>query len=158
MKKNKSILYFFLALFVFGLAPVFADEDPTPTEQTPKYFPEEFAEKGLYEDTYFWKELANMFLTLALIVAVLVALIWIMRRMQNTRIKYANESSIIKILDHRALSQKTGLYLIQVPGKAILIADTQTGVTRLADYPLREGEGSFDSYMQRSTEQGKTKV
>ncbi|MEC7840486.1 MAG: flagellar biosynthetic protein FliO [Chlamydiota bacterium] len=152
MKKNTYITILLLVLFTFGFSPSQADENTPATEKKPKYFAEEFAEKGEYEETDFWKELTNMFVTLALIVAVLVALTWIMRRMQTSRIMYANDSSTIKVIDHRALSQKTGLYLIQVPGRAVLIADTHAGVTKLADFPIRDGEGSFESYMQTPNE------
>lgn len=86
-----------------------------------------------YIENNFWYEIANMLLTLSIILIILFSLIWIMKKMQSSRIKFHNDSSLIKIIDHRPLSAKTGLYLIEVKGKEILISDSPTGVTYLTD-------------------------
>lgn len=91
-----------------------------------------------YDENYFWGELVNMLITLGCIVVLLAALMWIMKRMQTSRVRYANEASIIKVIDQRALSPKTSIYLLQINQKAIVVADTQSGATRLAEFSMSE--------------------
>ena len=102
----------------------------------PSYFQAEFSPEPQYDDNNFFNELINMLVTLGGIVLLLIGITWVMKRMQSTRIKYTNSSSLIKIADHRALSTKTGIYLIHVHDRAILIADSQNGATHLADFPI----------------------
>jgi flagellar biogenesis protein FliO len=157
-------LYRFLLFTVFFAisSPILAEtptseqttqlETPAPTKKDsgPKYFLDVPDDRSSFEGDHFWKELVNMFITLGLIILVLVALVWIMRRMQTTRIKFANESSYIKLVDHRALSAKSAVYLLHIQGRAIIVSDSQNGMTRLADFPIDEQTEETESPQEAS--------
>lgn len=143
----KNIIIFLLIIFQISSYEVCNSEEGQSIEVekvSPPYFQAEFTSEPQYDDNHFFNELINMLVTLGGIVILLIGVTWIMKRMQSTRIKYTNSSSLIKIADHRALSTKTGIYLIHVHGRAILIADSQNGATHLADFPIDSLEGNFD--------------
>jgi len=91
------------------------------------------------EDT-FYKEFLNMLFTLGMILAVLLALSWVVRRMTNNRMKEANDTSAIKIIDRRSISPKTVIYLIDVNGKGIAVAESHTCVVHLGNVPVAKDE------------------
>lgn len=124
MKKFLCLISIFIFLSPFSLFAELITNESINKKEAP---PIEYVESN------FWYELANMLLTLSVILVLLFSLIWIMKKMQTSRIKFHNDSSIIKIIDHRPLSAKTGLYLIEIKGKEILISDSPTGVTHLTD-------------------------
>lgn len=60
---------------------------------------------------------------------VLVALtIWMFRKISNGRLRNFNYHKAVKILEKRPLSPKSMLYLIEVGGKQVLIAESQLEV------------------------------
>ncbi len=133
-------------IYALSLCPLVAAEDLEP-ESLPDTITEQAVEQKTYTQNYsdpeykglnFWKEMVNMVLTLGMILVFLFALTRIMHRMQTGRIRHNNVGGIIKIMDHRPLSTKTGLYLLQVHNRMILVADTQTGTTLLADFSADE--------------------
>lgn len=123
---------------MFSALRLAADAPPPPVTQEKASDFYDLPENSQYDESHFWGELINMLVTLGCILLVLGALLWMMRRMQTSRIKYANETGLIKVIDHRVLSQKTSIYLLQIDQKAILIADTQNGTTHLAEFPLSD--------------------
>lgn len=144
MKNILLFIFIFLQISSNGLC--YSEErDPIEVEKVqPPYFLAEFAAEPQHDENHFLKELLNMLVTLGGIVILLIGVTWVMKRMQTTRIKYTNTSSLIKIADHRALSTKTGIYLIHVHGRAILIADSQGGATHLADFPIDPQEVNIE--------------
>lgn len=127
--------YVYLLLLFTPFLQLSANQEEQKT-LPPKYFAQEIKDQPPYEEDHFWSELMNMFITLGFIIALLIGLAWIMRKMQTSRIQYTNESSLLKIVDHRSLSSKSSLYLIHVHDRAIVLADTQSGTTALADFPI----------------------
>lgn len=110
-----------------------------------------------YDESHFFDELMNMLITLGFIVALFIALAWIMKKMQVTRVRYGNESSEIKVIDQRSFSPKSTLYLLEVYGKFLLIADSANGISTIAEFPSAEsgrGKGSstpFEKLLEKSS-------
>jgi len=65
--------------------------------------------------------------------ATVFALIWFLRKFSNVRLENFNQSSHIKIIERRPLSQKSMLYLIQVGNQKIVITESQLEVKKIAD-------------------------
>lgn len=89
----------------------------------------------------FFSEFLNMLATLGLVIALILIAAWFIKRLLNTRMEQINTSSLIKIIDKRSISPKTGLYLLEIYDKKVLIAETQAGVAKLAEF----GTESSDS-------------
>lgn len=81
----------------------------------------------------YWSEFFNMLMTLGFIIGLVILSVWFLKRIMRSRIKHLNRSTGIKILEKRALTNKSSLYLVEVLGKGILIADSAAGVQRLAE-------------------------
>ena len=85
---------------------------------------------GSYEGAFL-----KMFLTLiALLVAIFFAA-WALRKLAHGRLMQFNNSKNIKILEKRALSPKTALYLIEVHGRKTVIAESQLEVKKIITFP-----------------------
>ncbi len=73
----------------------------------------------------------KMFLTLlALLVGIFFAA-WAIKRMAHGRFLQMNSSKNIKVIEKRALSSKTMLYVVEVDGKQVLLAESQLEIKRL---------------------------
>ena len=113
-------LIFTLCLFL-GL-PLFADSElipPLPQEQSP-----------LPVDDYvaaFFK----MILMLLIILVLVVLTIWVIKRWGHGRIGRFKDKQSIHILEKRILSPKTALYLIEIEGAQLLVAESQLEVRPL---------------------------
>lgn len=79
----------------------------------------------------FMAEFIYMLLMLGLLIGVVLFASWLMKRMVNTRLSQLNESSNIKVLEKRTLSPKSSLYLLEIEGKTVLIAESGTHITQL---------------------------
>lgn len=80
----------------------------------------------------------KMFLTLLLLVVGIVGTIWFLKRLSRGRMGGSSGRSIV-ILEKKALSPKTMLYVIEVEGKQALIAESQLEVKRIMELqPLME--------------------
>jgi flagellar biosynthetic protein FliO len=76
----------------------------------------------------------NMLTSLGLIIALIFIVSWILKRFLNTRIQQINTQSTIKIIERRALTPKTCIYLLEIEDKRIVIAESTNGVTTLSQY------------------------
>lgn len=83
------------------------------------------------EGRNFMWEFVNMLVTLAVVVALLIGMMWFLRRLMNNRLQQMNTSSEIKIVESRALSSKASIHLLDIHGKSLVIAESPTGVTFL---------------------------
>jgi len=143
MKRFFSI--FIVCFNVIFFSGVSAQEEPTPKktvtnsqDENPRFSPafQKELNKGEEEgDTRFFEEFVNMLLYLGGTIAFIVFFIWILKRLLATRVGQVNETSSIKILEHRVLSQKTSVYMLQISGKIVAITDSINGVTLLGEFP-----------------------
>jgi flagellar biogenesis protein FliO len=72
--------------------------------------------------------------TIVVLVALLILVIltvWMFKRLSHGRLRSFNSMKSIKILEKRPLSPKSMLYLLEVEGKRVLIAESQFHVRHL---------------------------
>lgn len=170
---NKYTLYLF-TLFIFLSKSLFS-EDPAssttkqesvletpaiPTPPAPKKseyaFPiEDVIPPQTKQDDRFFTELLNMLSVLGIVIVVILATAWFLKRILNTRMQQINTISPIKILERRALTPKTTIYLIEINGKGIALAESQNGASLLAEFdnlpPLSESSkeaSAFDKILE----------
>lgn len=82
----------------------------------------------------------NMLLVLGLLIGFMILASWMLKRMTRVRVEQLNTASDIKILETRHLSPKSTIYLLDVMGQGLVIAETPTNVSHLATIPLQEPE------------------
>lgn len=91
----------------------------------------------------FYNEFLNMMATLGLIIIVMVVIAWIVRRFTQTRLEQINTSSSMKILESRAISAKSTLYLLEVEGTGYVMAEHAQGITKIGEFELLEPESDL---------------
>ncbi len=74
---------------------------------------------------------AKMLLSLLILIALLYLSYWVLRRLIQNRLQRGNENQVIQILEKRVLSPKTMLYLIEVEGKKVLVAESHLEIKSL---------------------------
>jgi flagellar biogenesis protein FliO len=146
----KKIIFCLLLLF----SPVFSQEE-TPRrsiEEYPNSFAEELKKADQMGDSRFFEEFVQMMIYLGAIVAFMLFFMWLLKRMMAVRIEQTNRSCSIKILESRALTPKSTLYVVEISGKVYAIADSANGITRLGEIPETESvknqKPSFREYMK----------
>lgn len=58
---------------------------------------------------------------------------WLLRKLAQGRLRQSNSNKSIKVLERRALSQKSMLYIIEYGGKQILLAESQLEIRKIDD-------------------------
>lgn len=92
------------------------------------------------EPDNFQAKFLNMLFILALLVGFMLLASWMIKRMMRTRLNQVNVTSLVKILETRPLSPRSTIYLLDVNGQGLVIAESQMGVTHLATFPLEKEE------------------
>ena len=77
-------------------------------------------------------EFFKMLLILAALITLMYFIAWYMKRMTTVRIDQYNDSSSMKILERRQVSQRTTLFLMEIEGEKIVMAETPTSVVQLS--------------------------
>lgn len=98
------------------LAAVDATTQAAPAEPLPSY-------EGAF---------LKMIITFVAVIVGIVGTIWLMRRLAGGRLTGGSGRSI-QILERKALSPKTTLYIIEVDGKQAVIAESQLEVKRVME-------------------------
>ena len=80
----------------------------------------------------FKREFLRMLFILSLIISMVVATTWMVRRLGRGKMRSFNKNSAIRVLERRAVSPKSFLYLLEVEGTKILVGDSQAGLHGLA--------------------------
>ena len=75
--------------------------------------------------------LIKMILTMIVVVALLTVTFWFLRRLIQNRLRKGVGVQSIKILEKRMISPKSMLYLLEVEGQKILLAESHLEVRRL---------------------------
>lgn len=138
-------IFFALMLFVTAISGLSADDSTVGTEQ---HLAESSVKQGGLEvsEVSFWghsdqgddffKKFINMLTTLGLMLALLLFIVWFLKRFLTTRVEKGNQESLIKVLEKRMLSPKTTLYFLEVKNKEIVLAESLNGVTLLSSSSL----------------------
>lgn len=84
----------------------------------------------------------KMMATLLGLIALIVISVWMLRRISHGRLKQMNYGRSIKILERRPLSAKTILYLVEISGKKVVVAESHLEVNKIttADHLSPEDE------------------
>lgn len=85
-----------------------------------------------YEATF----IRTMVVLLCILILIGLA-VWMFRRLSHTRIRQMNFNKSIKVLEKRPISPKSILYLIDVGGRQILVAESQLEIREITtlDFP-----------------------
>jgi flagellar biogenesis protein FliO len=88
----------------------------------------------IFED--YWYHFSKMIIVLAIVVAALLISARFLRHMMKQRVESANKFNAIKVLERRVLAQKAVVYLLEVPGKRLVIGESAAGLHPLAEMPI----------------------
>lgn len=77
---------------------------------------------------------AKMIVTLVALVALLAVTFWFLRRLVQRRLERGVGDRIIQIREKRMISPKTMLYVVEVEGKKVLLAESHLEVKKIADF------------------------
>jgi flagellar biogenesis protein FliO len=143
----KAVFFFIISFSIVFCSFGYADErsapnhtaptlpnDSTMEKEIPIFPPEKLIGAPSEQTNTFIKEFIGMLTTLGLIISLMLIVAWFLKRMVNARLEQRNITSAIKITERRTLSPKTALYLLEVYDKTVLIAESQNGVSRLAEF------------------------
>lgn len=133
--------FFMIIPFVFLLAvrpPALCQEK---SEQETKTLEFPITQESETERGSFYWEFINMLTTLGMIVAVLLIISWLFKKTLQTRMQQINVTSMIKILETRAISTKLSLHLIEVQNKGIVFAESTSGIEKLTEIDLQGQSG-----------------
>lgn len=109
------------------------------------YIPDEKGELAALEETFsqsippvpsgeLGAAFIKMVLALAIVLILLFASYWFLRRLIQNRLQKGERDAAIQILEKRMLSPKTILYLVEVDNKKILLAESQLEIKRLESF------------------------
>lgn len=107
-----------------------------PVESLPPEFREVEEEERRHGGDHFTQDLLKLLATLGMMVGLIYLISYMLRKAMNKSQLKINETSGIKILESRSISQRSAVYLIEVEGREYVIADSTNGVT-LLDSPPR---------------------
>lgn len=144
MKRVSLFLLFLLSHFTCAYSTTLLADNNEPLvnhaespelepQLPPTVSPEPFPENPGINNDHFYAEFFKMLFMLGLIIVMLLLASWFLKRLLNSRVQQVNSTSPIKIIERRALTAKTTVYVMDILGKKIAIAESQNGVTFLGD-------------------------
>jgi len=120
-----------LILFSLLFAPLFSETAPPPapsitpieTPAAPEHALVSKAPQSSYEHA-----LIKMILTLGGLLLLVFLTLWVLRKLSNGRMGGFGTPKKIKVLEKRPLSPKTVIYLLELNGKEVFVAESQLEV------------------------------
>ena len=133
----------FLIPFILVASTAFSQTTPPPATPAPvepplESLPPEFrevAEEEKKNGDAFTSGLLKMLMTLGMMIALIYIISYMLKKAMNKNQMRVNETSGIKILESRSLSQRTAIYLVEIEGKEYVLAESTNGVTLLDNAP-----------------------
>ena len=83
----------------------------------------------------FWAEFIKMVTVLSGVIALLLITSWFLKRVMSQRVEQLNKFNAIKVIERRVLNPKAALYLIEVPGKKLVISESTAGINCITELP-----------------------
>ncbi|MDN3504169.1 MAG: flagellar biosynthetic protein FliO [Rhabdochlamydiaceae bacterium] len=120
-----------LLLFLFISSLSFTQEPNSPCQPGEQFEQTEKSFTPLDTTDYkvkFIKTIVWIFFILGLI----LLLLWLVKRFSSKRFTALNQQKYVKIIEKRAISPKTMLYVIEIGGKHLLISESQFEVEFLS--------------------------
>ncbi len=77
----------------------------------------------------------KMFLTLIALILLMVGSFWFLRRLVRSRFNRSSGEQMIHVLEKKMISPKSMLFLVEVDGQKILLAESQHEIRRLQNWP-----------------------
>lgn len=132
--KRYLLIYLFLLFSSFLFAEEIQNHSATPSEYPS--FSHEVEHSNTIDSSGgqisdFQEKFFRMIYLLALLVGLMIAASWILKKMMKTRISQMNVESSIKVLETRSLSPKSILYLVEVEGKRMIIAESHLKIEKI---------------------------
>lgn len=81
-----------------------------------------------YEPTFF-----KMIMTFLGLIALIIASIWILKRILNAPFRQTTTQKSIKVLEKKGLSPKSTLYVVEVFGKKLVFVESHAEIRKLAE-------------------------
>ena len=135
----KRILCLFCACVSLVSAQEIFEEtvNPVPSQPPPQEMPVPAHENGTDSISH---ALTKMGLTLLVLIVLFGVSYYFLRRVGKSRFSSMNNMKAIKVREKRPISPKTTLYLVELAGKEVLIAESQLDVRALATYEWPDEE------------------
>lgn len=132
-------IYFLLSLFLFFTSPELRGNENSFKEHSSESLLHDTEESFSFgEDRQDFQ--AKFFKMLTVLSGILLFMIigaFSLKRLMHSRLTQTNRDSTIQILESRPLSNKTMLYLLEVEGERVVIAETSTSVSLLYSNHLK---------------------
>lgn len=90
--------------------------------------------KHLEEEDSFESKFIRMLVILGFLIGFMILSSWILKKMMRSRVQQMNTSSDIKLYETRPLSPRCTLYLVEVEGRRLLIAESPSNITHIASF------------------------
>lgn len=90
---------------------------------------------GVTKEPSFLREFVQMMITLVFVLGLAVVSLMLLRKLMRSRAVVLNDNSAIRVIEKRALTQKSSIYLIDVLGKGIVIAESPQGIEMISEFP-----------------------
>ncbi len=87
----------------------------------------------------------KMLLTLFGLLILIILTIWVLKRLSHGKLGGINKGKTIQILEKRAISAKSALYLIEVEGTRLVVAESQLEVRPLHSWPVEPGSNEMNN-------------
>ncbi|NGX35156.1 MAG: hypothetical protein K1060chlam1_01526 [Candidatus Anoxychlamydiales bacterium] len=130
---KKYIFIFFSICFLFCQQNFLYSDDLTQLEQSLKVQNDKEDNYPVFDTPEYKPAFFKMLLILIALIALIFLTFWIFRRLMRMRLSQANLTKNIKILEKRAISPKSLLYIIEIDGKKVLISESNLEVRKIKD-------------------------
>lgn len=103
----------------------------------------EFDELSQGKTYTYLSEFVNMLISLGVVLTLLMATVWVLKKIMHSRLTHLNNTSAIRVLEKRVLGQKSALYLVEVMGKGALISESSAGIQMISIIEGKEWEAEL---------------
>jgi flagellar biogenesis protein FliO len=87
----------------------------------------------------------KMLLTFVAIIFLLFASYWFLKRLIQSRMQRGPSNSAIHVLEKRMLSPKTILYLVEIEGKKVVLAESHLEIKKVESFPTESACTEYPS-------------
>ncbi len=130
--KRYFLIIFSISLFLSKPFFLFSN-DPLPIDQSLTSQNDKESLYPIFDTPEYKPAFIKMLLILIALIALIFLTFWIFRKMMRMRLTQANLTKNIKILEKRAISPKSLLYIVEIDGKKILISESTLEVRKIKD-------------------------
>ena len=129
-----KLLFRLLSLCFFTCSSLLLAQEVTPKQEEQPVEKKEDNFFDLTEAPVSYKgAFVKMILTLLGLILLIVLSVWLLKRISSGRMKQMNFGRSIKVIERRPLSAKSILYLVEIEGKKVVIAESQVEICKIAN-------------------------